>query len=102
MKVPMPDSKGQKADPVAEVILEMVAALPPGKSLTPNQVAEEFAVRQWKPVTPPPGEWRRYLNTARQQALFLARQGKIVILRKGKPVDANEPVKGLIRLGKAD
>jgi hypothetical protein len=89
-----------RLDPVAEVMLEMVGALPEGKSLTPNQVAEEFAVRQWKPVTPPPGEWRRYLNTAKQQAVHLARLGKVVILRKGKAVGLDEPLKGLFRVGR--
>ena len=95
-------SEKPKMDPVAAVIVEMIDALPPGKSITPNQAAEEFAIRQWKPVTPPPGEWRMYLNTAKQQALHLARQGRIAILRKGKAVDPKEPIKGVIRLGKAN
>ena len=90
----------KKLDPVAELIVDMVGALDAGKSITPNEVAEEFAVRQWDPVTPPPGEWRRFLDTAKQHALFLARQGKIVILRKGKPADMDKPVKGVIRLGR--
>jgi hypothetical protein len=36
----------------------------------------------------------------RQQALHLARQGRIAILRKGRPVDPNKPVKGVIRLAR--
>jgi len=90
----------KKLDPVAELILEMVAALNPGKSITPNQVAEEFAIRQWLPASPPPGEWRRFLDTAKHQALYLARQKKITLLRKGKPLDLEQPIKGVIRVGK--
>ena len=38
----------------------------------------------------------------RQQALNLARQGRILILRKGRPVDPHAPVKGVVRLALAD
>jgi uncharacterized protein DUF3253 len=96
----MSESK-KKLDPVAELIVEMVAALKPGKSISPNEVAEEFAIRKWKPVTPPPGEWRSYLDTAKQQAIYLARQKKIILIRKGKPMDLSQPIKGVIRLGQA-
>ena len=56
-----------------------------------------FAATRAKP-SDPPDLWRRYLPAVRQQALHLARQGRIAILRKGKPVDPNKPVKGVIRL----
>ena len=45
----------------------------------------------------PPDLWRRYLNAVRQQAIHLARAGRIEILRKGKPVDPND-FKGVYRL----
>ncbi len=41
------------------------------------------------------------MAAVRQQALHLARQGRIVILRKGRPVDPHAPVKGVIRLAPA-
>ena len=87
-------------DPVAEVILDLVSMCRPGQSITPDDAAREFAGRQWAPADPPPGEWRVYLQTAKQQALFLARSGRIEILRKGQPADLTKPVKGLFRLGK--
>ena len=41
--------------------------------------------------------WRRYLQAVKQQALFLARQGKIEIVRKGEVVDPSD-FKGLVKL----
>ncbi|MHC4984460.1 MAG: DUF3253 domain-containing protein, partial [Planctomycetota bacterium] len=38
----------------------------------------------------------------RQQALNLARRGRIHILRKGRAVDPRAPVKGVIRLALPD
>ncbi len=95
-----------KRDPVAETILEALAERGPDKSITPTEAAQAYAEKQWKPVEPPPGEWRTYLTAVRQQAIFLARQGEVEILRKGKPVDPEGPIKGVIRLalpsGEAD
>jgi len=96
----MEEDKKPGLDPVAEVILELVEACKSGQSITPDAAAREFAERQWAPAEPPPGEWRIYLLAAKQQALFLARSGRIEILRKGQPADLNKPVKGLFRLGK--
>ena len=95
----MTDKKKAKLDPVAEVILELIAHGGPGESISPNDAAHEFAKRQWEPTEPPPGEWRQYLLAVKQQALFLARSGRIALLRKGKPVDLSKPIKGLYRLG---
>lgn len=83
-------------DPVAETILALIAALPPGKSVAPKAAARALAEANAKPDDPP-DSWRRYLRQVKQQALHLARRGRIVILRKGKPVDPHAPVKGVIR-----
>ncbi len=84
-------------DPVAEAILALLAATGTAKSISPEDAARAFAAGRAKP-TSPPDLWRRYLPAVRQQALHLARQGRIHILRKGKPVDPHAPVKGVIRL----
>ncbi len=42
--------------------------------------------------------WRRYLQAVREQAMHLAREGRLVILRKGKPADPSHRIKGVIRL----
>lgn len=84
-------------DPVARQILDLLAADGAGHSLSPEQVAKAFAETRRK-KSDPPDVWRRYLNAVRQQALFLARAGRIVILRRGQPQDPQAPIKGLIRL----
>lgn len=93
------DHNGNSAalDPVAETILALLANAGAGKSITPEQAARAFAAARARPGDPP-DLWRRYLNAVRQQALHLARRGRIRILRKGKPVDPHRPVKGVIRL----
>ncbi len=88
-------------DPVATAILELLASRGGGKSICPSEAARAFAAGRARP-SDPPDLWRRYLPAARQQALHLARAGRIVILRKGKPVDPHKPVKGVIRLALPD
>ena len=87
----------EDSDPLAGEILRLVAERGPGKSICPSEVARAFAEQRRKP-TDPPELWRRYLPAVRQQAKNLARQGRISILRKGKPVDPTVPVKGVVRL----
>ena len=91
------DRKETKDDPVAAAILAELAGLETGKSLDPQVVAKAYAALRAK-KNDPPDLWRRYLPAVRQQALHLARQGRIVILRKGEPADPNAPIKGLIKL----
>ena len=88
-------------DPVAETILQMVEALETGRTLDPQEVAQAFAERK-RTRKDPPDLWRRYLAAVRQQALFLARQGKIRLIRKGQTMDPHKPVKGLLRLAPAE
>ncbi|MGF1611856.1 MAG: DUF3253 domain-containing protein [Kiloniellales bacterium] len=87
----------ERDDPVAQAILALLAERGPGKSIGPSEAAQAFAVPRAKPGDPP-DLWRRHLNAVKQQALHLARQGRLVILRKGKPADPNAPIKGVIRL----
>ncbi|NNG04741.1 MAG: DUF3253 domain-containing protein [Inquilinus sp.] len=84
-------------DPLAETILRLLAERGAAKSITPEDAARAYAESRAKRGDPP-DLWRRYLHAARQQALHLARAGRIAILRKGKPVDPTAPVKGVIRL----
>jgi hypothetical protein len=73
--------------PIEETILQMLAALPPGKSLDPADVARALDAEGW----------RRVLPQVRATAVGLARQGKVVILRHNKPADP-DAFKGVWRL----
>lgn len=84
-------------DPIARSILDQLAAAGPGKALDPQKIAQAFAAGRAKKKDPP-DLWRRYLPAVRQQALHLARQGRLQILRKGTPADPKAPIKGLIKL----
>lgn len=88
-------------DLVAEAILSLLAERQPGRSVSPEDVARAVAAGRARP-SDPPDLWRRYLSAVRQQSLHLARAGRLVILRKGKPVDPVKPVKGVIRLALPD
>lgn len=88
-----PDSKD---DPIAQAILTLLEQ-GEERSISPEDAARAFAAGRAK-ASDPPDAWRRYLMATRQQALHLARSGRLVILRKGKPVDPHAPVKGVIRL----
>ena len=95
--MPSPDAQTPGEDPVAQAILELLASRGAGKSISPEAAARAFAAARAK-KDDPPDLWRRYMNAVRQQALHLARRGRIRILRKGKTVDPQAPVKGVIRL----
>lgn len=84
------------ADPVAAMILAQLGAAKPGGSLAPEDVARAIAESRRK-ANDPPDLWRRYLSAVKQQAIHLAREGSIQVLRKGKPVEDPARVKGVIR-----
>lgn len=67
-------------------ILRLAAARGAGKSICPSEAA--------RALTP---EWQGLMTRVRKVAVRLAREGRIEILRKGKPVPPDE-VRGVIRL----
>ena len=93
----MPQEDETRPDPIAQRIFELLEARGAGKSICPTDAAQALQAAYGKPNAPKDA-WRRYLAPVRQQALHLARQGRLLILRKGKPVDPHKPVKGVIRL----
>ena len=46
----------------------------------------------------PPEDWQTWLGDVRRTAVGLARDGRLVIYRKGKPVDPGD-FRGVYRLG---
>ena len=79
------------SDPIETAIFEKLAKADPkgvgGKSIEPADVAKELQ----------PEQWQRMLPKVRGVAVGLAREGRLIITKKGKPVDPNA-FKGVIRL----
>jgi hypothetical protein len=69
-------------------ILRLTAARGPGKTICPSEAAKAAAGP----------DWNRFMPLVRQVAIVLARAGRIVITRRGKPVDPDD-FKGVYRLG---
>ncbi|MBP0443954.1 DUF3253 domain-containing protein [Roseomonas sp. SSH11] len=68
-------------------ILRQAEACPPGRSLSPSDIAKALY----------PENWQSILTPVRQAAVALQREGRLEVLRKGKPVPPAE-VRGVIRL----
>jgi hypothetical protein len=75
-------------DDAEQAILRLVAERGPDKSICPTEAAQAFGE---------PETWRSRLGVVRAAAAVLARDGRIEILRKGKPIDPGE-MRGVIRL----
>ena len=72
---------------IEAAIFDRLARLGAGKSISPEEVAR----------TVDPEGWRRQLSHVRGTAVALARGGRLVILRHGKPADP-EDFKGVWRM----
>ena len=73
---------------IEEAILEILAR-PGAKTLSPPEIANAMS---------PDDDWHSLLVPIRKAAIALAQSGRIVIYRKGKPVDPNN-FRGVYRLG---
>ena len=72
---------------ITAALLHLPAERGPEKSLCPTDVARAVSAENWRPL----------LGAVRKVAADLARQGKIEILRKGKPINPDD-MRGVIRL----
>jgi len=68
-------------------ILRQTEARGPDKSICPSEVARALEPENWRPL----------MTAIRQAAAALAADGRLRILRKGKPVPPEE-MRGVIRL----
>ena len=78
-------------DILEQTALRLIATLPEGKTLGPADIAQEIAGKaadQWGPLMQP----------LRRVVVRLAKEGRLVIYRKGKPADPDD-FKGVYRLG---
>ena len=71
-----------------DAILAVTGACAPGRSVSPEDVAKSLATENWQSL----------LTRIRREAVRLAQEGAIDILRKGKPVDPHAEIRGVIRL----
>ena len=72
---------------IEDAIFALLAEREPGKSIDPSEAARAVD----------PEGWRRLLPQVRATAVGLARQGRLAVLRHGKPADP-EGLKGVYRL----
>lgn len=86
------------APKLADVILDLCAKAAPDATIDPVDAAKAFAEASGRGRSAP---WEGYLQPVRDNAVRLAKEGKIVIYRKGVPADP-ETFKGPYRLGLAD
>lgn len=87
------NSQKKKDDPIAQLIMAMVVS---GKEVAPKDVALAYW-KEHRKQHDRPDAWRKYLLAVRQQAVYLARGGKIEIVRKGFVADPND-FRGLVKL----
>jgi hypothetical protein len=73
--------------PIEDAILSQLATAGPGKSIDPMNIAKEVQ----------PERWQRLLPLIKREAVMLARQGVIVILRHNKPADPGD-FRGVYRI----
>jgi hypothetical protein len=76
-----------RTSPIETALFALLVEAGAGKSVSPEAVARAVDAEGW----------RRILAQVRATAVGLARQGKVVITRHGKPADPNT-FKGVYRL----
>lgn len=77
------------AEPIQQTMLDLLNAAPVGRTVSPTDVARAL-------ISGP--DWHKLMPAVRRAAIALAFDGRLVITRKGKPVDPND-FKGVYRLG---
>jgi Protein of unknown function (DUF3253) len=75
---------------IETTLLRLIAAHGPGKTLDPTEIARALGGDH-------PDGWGPLMQPIRRVAVALAEQGRVVILRKGKPADPRD-FKGVYRL----
>lgn len=75
---------------VRQVLLDLVARKGPGHSISPSDVARAIAESD-------PETWSKLMPTVRRTAVALMKEGRVVIVRKGRPVDPGD-FKGVYRI----
>ena len=72
---------------IEDAIFALLAEREPGRTISPSEAAQAVD----------PEDWRRVLPQVRATAIGLARQGRLVLTRKGRPADP-DALKGVYRV----
>ena len=75
---------------IEAALMRLVSERGPGKTVDPSEAARELGGSH-------PDQWGPLMQPIRRVAVALAEAGRVVILRKGKPVDPRD-FKGVYRL----
>ncbi|ACB95194.1 DUF3253 domain-containing protein [Beijerinckia indica] len=81
---------------LADVILDLCREAGPEKTLDPEQAARAFVAVDGRGSAT---AWQTYLPPVRDNVVRLALEGKLVIYRKGVPVEDPATFKGVYRFG---
>ena len=73
---------------IAHAIVELLKRHDGSSSICPSEVAR----RLW------PQDWRAHMSDVREGALAQLREGRLLITLGGQVVDAEQPLRGAIRL----
>jgi hypothetical protein len=79
-------------DLLEETLLALVAERGAGKTICPSEVARALG-------GPHPDGWGPLMKPVRRVAVRLVKQGRVTILRKGRPVEDPDDFRGIYRLG---
>ncbi|WP_375460538.1 DUF3253 domain-containing protein [uncultured Enterovirga sp.] len=81
-------------DDIARTMLDLVTERGAGKTICPSEVARALG-------GPHPDGWGPLMTPVRRVAVALMKDGRVVIRRKGRPVDSDD-FRGVYRIGPAD
>lgn len=87
----MADSPALPLLRLEETLLGLVAACGPGKTICPSEAARAVGGAH-------PDGWGPLMQPLRRIAVGLARRGRLVIYRKGRPADPDD-FRGVYRIG---
>ena len=87
-------SEAASPQTLEQVILDLCADMRAGRTICPTEAAQAYAAARDEDSL----AWRRHLQNVRTTAVKLAEAGRLVIYRKGKPVDPHD-FRGVYRLG---
>lgn len=90
----LPDPRPSEAE-IGETLLRLVAERGPGKTVCPSEVARALG-------GPHPDGWGPLMGPVRRVAVRLTKEGRVAILRKGRPVPDPDDFRGIYRLGQSE